>query len=87
MLCVLSVVVLLWIVVLCSSQTQNCTAGLEGLVGATLRGLDRGPPLPDPSVPARVCSRVPAEARGVVCHINALPCFCAVSGIVAALLW
>ncbi len=40
-LCVLCVVVVLWIVVLCSSQTQNCTAGLEGLVGATTTGLDR----------------------------------------------
>ena len=38
--CVFCVVVGLWIVVLCSSQTQNCMAGLEDLAGVTMTGLD-----------------------------------------------
>ena len=40
-LCVFCVVVGLWIVVLCNSQTQNCMAGLEDLAGMTMTGLDR----------------------------------------------
>ena len=125
-LCVFCVVVVLWIVVLCSSQTHNCMVGLEDLAGVTMTGLDLGlsflfsslfllrkrtlaqtgtlasdrhvtQPAPwtytstqsfVPCACAFLSARVPACRRRLeVSSVTspAMPCFCAVSGIIAAL--